>query len=153
VPLTVAPTHLAALEITVAPDHRGNGLATTLIEVMREAACRRGLAGLVAPVRPARKALEPDIPMPDYLARTRDDGSPADPWLRTHVRAGGEVRAICPASMTIGASLQDWRTWTGLALDRPGPTMVPGALVPVHVDTRQDHAVYVEPNVWVVHRC
>jgi len=29
---------------------------------------------------------------------------------------------------------------------------VPGALVPVHVDLVQDHAVYVEPNVWMVHR-
>jgi hypothetical protein len=33
----------------------------------------------------------------------------------------------------------------------PGPVAVPGALVPVHVSLEQDHAVYVEPNVWVRH--
>ena len=33
-----------------------------------------------------------------------------------------------------------------------GPVVVPGALVPVHVSPEQDHAVYVEPNVWVHHR-
>lgn len=148
-----APTHLAALEITIARTHRGTGLATTLIEVMREAADQRGLAALIAPVRPARKAQEPDTPMADYVARTRDDGLPADPWLRTHVRAGGEVHGVCPASMTISASLAAWRRWTGRAFDRAGPVSVPGALVPIHVDTAQDHAVYVEPNVWVVHRC
>jgi hypothetical protein len=28
---------------------------------------------------------------------------------------------------------------------------VPFALNPVHVSVEQDHAVYVEPNVWVHH--
>ena len=38
-----------------------------------------------------------------------------------------------------------------LAFDRDGDVVVPGALVPVHCDTAHDHAVYVEPNVWVRH--
>jgi hypothetical protein len=29
---------------------------------------------------------------------------------------------------------------------------VPGALSPVHVSAEHDHAVYVEPNLWVHHR-
>ncbi|MFU8839450.1 MAG: GNAT family N-acetyltransferase [Nitriliruptoraceae bacterium] len=148
-----AATHLSALEITIAPSHRGTGLATRLIEVLRDSAQQRGLQALIAPVRPSRKADEPDTPMATYAARTRADGLPADPWLRTHVRAGGEVQGVCPASMTIGAPLAAWRAWTGLPLEGPGPAHVPGALVPVHVDVDQDHAVYVEPNVWVVHRC
>jgi hypothetical protein len=28
---------------------------------------------------------------------------------------------------------------------------VEGALNPVHVSTENDYAVYVEPNVWIVH--
>ncbi len=44
-----------------------------------------------------------------------------------------------------------WRRWTGLPFDRDGAVEVPGALVPVHYDTAHDHAVYVEPNVWVRH--
>jgi GNAT superfamily N-acetyltransferase len=148
-----APTHLSALEITIAPAYRGWGLATRLIEVMRDAARERDLAALLAPVRPSRKAEEPDTPMADYAARIREDGLPADPWLRTHVRAGGELHGVCPASMTIGAPLAAWRAWTGLPLEGSGAVHVPGALVPVHVDVAQEHAVYVEPNVWVVHRC
>jgi hypothetical protein len=29
---------------------------------------------------------------------------------------------------------------------------VPGALRPIHVSLEQDHAVYVEPNIWLHHR-
>ena len=32
-----------------------------------------------------------------------------------------------------------------------GDVIVPEALVPVHCDAEHDHAVYVEPNVWVEH--
>jgi hypothetical protein len=35
---------------------------------------------------------------------------------------------------------------------KAGSTTVPGALLPVHCDLTHDHAVYVEPNVWVRHR-
>jgi hypothetical protein len=39
-----------------------------------------------------------------------------------------------------------------MALERSGDVEVPGALSPVHVCLEQDHAVYVEPNVWIHHR-
>ncbi|MEV8371134.1 hypothetical protein AB0P21_00245 [Kribbella sp. NPDC056861] len=39
----------------------------------------------------------------------------------------------------------------GLPFDRTGEVVVPQALVPVHCDVEHDHAVYVEPNVWVRH--
>jgi hypothetical protein len=29
--------------------------------------------------------------------------------------------------------------------------IAPRALVPVHCDTKHDHAAYVEPDVWVEH--
>ncbi len=90
--------------------------------------------------------------MGEYVARTRDDGLPEDPWLRVHVRLGARVVRVCPVSMTIPGTLAEWREWTGLPLDRSGPAEVPGALVPVHVSLEHDVAVYVEPNVWVHHR-
>jgi hypothetical protein len=34
---------------------------------------------------------------------------------------------------------------------RTADVIVPEALVPVHCDAEHDHAVYVEPNVWVEH--
>ena len=83
---------------------------------------------------------------------TREDGLPADPWLRTHVQAGAQIIGVAPRSMVITGSLEQWRTWTGLPFDASGPVRVPGALVPVHCDVAADLAVYVEPNVWVRHR-
>ena len=43
------------------------------------------------------------------------------------------------------------RAWTGLPFDRTGEVIVPGVLVPAHFKAEHDHAVYVEPNVWVRH--
>ena len=125
------PTHLSALEITVAPDARRTGLATRMLEALRDSARDAGLQG--------------------YVARTRADGLPADPWVRLHVRAGGRVVGVCPTSMIVPGTLAQWRDWTGRALDTDGPTVVDRALVPVHVDLAHDYAVYVEPNVWVEH--
>ena len=53
--------------------------------------------------------------------------------------------------MTISGTLAGWRDWTGLPFDVSGDLVVPGALVPVHASVEQDHAVYVEPNVWMQH--
>lgn len=90
--------------------------------------------------------------MTEYVRRAGSDGLPADPWLRTHVRIGGRLVRLCPLSMTIAGTLADWREWTGLPLATSGLLDIPGALVPVHVSVEQDHAVYVEPNVWMHHQ-
>lgn len=145
------PTHLSALEVTVAPEARGSGLAAELIGALGDTAHHAGGLDFVAPVRPSRKHLEPATPMAAYAARTREDGLPADPWLRLHVRLGGRILEVCPTSMTIAGTLDQWRDWTGLAFDHSGQVEVPGALTPVHADQDHDYAVYVEPNVWVHH--
>jgi hypothetical protein len=54
--------------------------------------------------------------------------------------------------MVIPGTLAEWRSSTGLPFDTSGPAVVPHALVPVHCDTVHDHAVYVEPAVWVHQR-
>jgi hypothetical protein len=82
---------------------------------------------------------------------TRPDGLPVDPWMRVHVRAGGQIVGVATRSMTIAGTLAEWRAWTGLPFDESGPVIVPEALVPVHCDVAADHAVYVEPNVWIRH--
>ncbi|MFF8617785.1 N-acetyltransferase [Streptomyces sp. NPDC015350] len=146
-----APTAASALEISVDVDYLGRGLSPRMLTAMRQAAGRQGHDALLAPVRPTAKHLEPRVPMAEYLHRLRDDGLPADPWVRVHVRAGGTVEKVAPASMTVSASPAQWREWTGLPFDRDGDIEVPGALAPVHCDTARDHAVYVEPNVWIRH--
>jgi hypothetical protein len=120
-----------------------------VVAALAETARGNGLDTLVAPVRPTRKHLRPDLSMAEYIRQTRDDGLPDDPWLRVHVRAGGRVVGVAPASMTMVGSLAQWRQWTGLPFDRSGDVVMPDALVPVHCDVIHDHAVYVEPNVWV----
>lgn len=145
------PDTLCALEIAVHPDVQGRGLSPLVLEGMRENAARQGFDRLIAPVRPPLKAREPWIPMADYLARVRSDGLPVDPWLRVHLRAGGQVRAIASCSATISAPLDQWRRWTGMPLETDGLVAVPGGLVPLMVSTELDVGCYVEPNVWVEH--
>lgn len=147
-----APDALSALEITLLPSHRGRGGSAVVLDAMRRRAAELGLRHMVAPVRPTGKEAEPLVPMEDYARRLRDDGLPADPWLRVHVRAGGRIEAVAPLSMIMPGTLAQWRAWTGLPFDRSGPVIVPRALCPVHCSVEHDHAVYVEPNVWVRHR-
>lgn len=146
-----APDAASAIDITVRTDRLGRGLSSAMLGAMREAARGHGLADLYAPVRPTDKHLEPLTPMPEYARRTRPDGLPADPWLRTHVRAGGTIESVAPASMVVTASLTDWRAWTGAPFTAAGPTLFPGALTPAHCFPNEGYAVYVEPNVWVGH--
>lgn len=146
------PTHVSALEILVHPDRRSSGISARMLIAMRENVRRLGFGDLFAPVRPSLKPTEPRTPMSEYAFRTRADGLPVDPWLRVHLRAGGTLVGVCPRAMTIAGSLAEWRQWTGLPFNTSGEVEVPGALVPVHCSVEHDHAVYVEPGVWVHHR-
>lgn len=145
------PDALSALEITLLPSHRGAGGSAVVLDAMRRCAAERGLRRMVAPVRPTGKATEPETPMHEYAYRVRQDGLPADPWLRVHIRAGGQIDKVAALSQTIPGTLAQWRDWTGLPFDETGPVLVPGALAPVHCSVEHDHAVLVEANVWVQH--
>jgi GNAT superfamily N-acetyltransferase len=145
------PDAISAVEIAVRPDRQGTGLSGQMLAAMRDNAARLGFAELVAPVRPNGKT-DAHEPMSTYAFRVRDDGLPVDPWLRVHVRAGGRIDKVAPRSMVVPGTLEEWREWTGLPFDETGPVLVPQALPPVHCDAEHGVAVYVEPNVWVVHR-
>lgn len=146
------PDTVSAIEINIDPAYQARGWSRQLLTAMRANAAARGFTELVAPVRPNAKHHEPTTPMSEYAYRTREDGLPHDPWLRVHVRAGAELIAVAPTSMTISGSLAEWRKWTGLPFDADGPVEVEGALVPVECRIAHDYAVYVEPNVWLRHR-
>lgn len=146
------PTAVSLLEARLAPDHQGAGLSVDLLRAVRVNVQAHGIRHLFGPVRPTGKSQEPRVPMTEYVARLRDDGLPQDPWLRVHVRAGARVVKVCPTSMTVSGTLTQWRQWTGLPLDHTGLVDVQGALTSLHVSVEHDHAVYVEPNVWVHHR-
>jgi GNAT superfamily N-acetyltransferase len=144
-----APNVLSALEISLLPEARGGGNSPAFLDAMKACAKAHGFAELFAPVRPNQKHLHPWMPMRDYVNTVRSDGLPADPWLRTHLRAGARLVKLAPYSMTIVGSIADWSLWTGMSFDRSGEVPVAGALAPVVVSLEQDYAVYVEPNVWV----
>jgi len=146
------PTAVSALEIIVLPPYRGRGISQQILEAMIANIWTQGFGDLYAPLRPSDKHKEPQIPFADYVARTRGDGLPQDSWLRAHVRAGGRIVRIAPYSMVIAGSLAEWSEWTGMNFNCSGDIVVPGALSPLHVSCEHDHAVYVEPNLWVHHR-
>jgi GNAT superfamily N-acetyltransferase len=146
-----APDIASAVEIMIGQEHRGTGLSHRMVAALRDAARDAGLTRLVAPVRPNGKHEYPSLPTTEYITMVREDGLPVDPWLRVHVRAGGKIKRVAVASMIMAGSLAQWRDWTGLPFDRTGDVIVPQALVPVHCDAEHDHAVYVEPNVWIEH--
>ena len=147
----VEPDVACALEVSIHVDRLGQGLSQIMIGAMRDAAKEAGFTTLIAPVRPSQKHLEPDADIEEYARRTRDDGLPADAWLRVHARLGGVIEQIAHASQTISGTIDQWRSWTGEAFAEAGPTYVPGALGPVHCLPAQNVAVYVEPNVWMRH--
>ncbi len=145
-------TAVSALEIMVAPRLQQRGVSRLMLTALRENARRLGFADLYASLRPTDKHLEPLTPFADYVARQREDVLPHDSWVRTHVRAGARIVKVAPCSMVIAGTIAEWRRWTGLDFAESGLAIVPGALSPIHASLEQDHAVYVEPNLWVHHR-
>jgi GNAT superfamily N-acetyltransferase len=141
-----------AVQIVVALEHRGRGLAELMINAMMSIGRAHGLTQLIAPVRPTLKARYPLISMEKYI-RWRGTGNQAfDPWIRLHARMGAGVVRVCPQSMRIAAPVKQWENWTDLRLPESGDYVIPGALRPVEVNVEKDEAVYVEPNVWMEHR-
>lgn len=147
----VQPTLLCALSITVATAAQGRGLSGVMVRTMRELAAAAGFSHLIAPVRPTCKSRYPLIPIQAYMHWTAADELPFDPWLRTHVRAGGGVVKACPRSMSLQGNVAGWERWTGLKMPGSGHYVVPELLAPLQVNRDRDRGVYIEPNVWVAH--
>jgi GNAT superfamily N-acetyltransferase len=145
------PNVVSALQIRLAREYQGRGLSTMLVQHMTAVTRAHGFDALVAPVRPNRKAHYPLTPIERYVAWTRDDGLPFDPWLRVHARLGAELIAVCPESMTIEGTVAEWEEWAKMSFPETGAYVVPDALVPVEIDRERDLGRYVEPNVWMRH--
>ena len=148
---TPTPTVLRALQILIAPECRGQGLSSRMIERMHEIGRAHGLDTLIAPVRPTLKHLSPLTPMERYIAWRRPDGMLFDPWLRTHERLGADIVKVASESTTVTGTVAEWEEWTEMTFPESGTYVVSGALVPIEIDREQDEGVYVEPNVWMVH--
>lgn len=147
----LAPTALSALAASVSPAVQRQGISSQLLRAMKALAAERGLDGMVAPVRPPVKARYPLTPMERYIRWTRADGLPFDPWIRTHCRLGARIVGVAHRSMVTRGTVAEWETWTDLRFPETGEYIVPGAMVPIHIDLERDLGLYEEPNCWVVH--
>lgn len=146
------PNTLTAIEASVAKAYQGQGVSREIIATMRRLAQTHGFTTLVAPVRPTRKAQYPLTPMEQYITWQQADGSPFDPWLRTHWRLGARIVKVAPRSMRIAGSVADWERWAKLKFPASGDYIVPGALSPVTINREQDQGLYNEANVWMHHQ-
>lgn len=147
-----APTALVALAAFVAHAERGRGASLELLRQMAAHAAALGLSSLLVPVRPTLKHRYPLTPMDRYVTWQTEEGTPFDPWLRTHWRLGGQLLGIAPASKVATGSVAQWEQWAGMRFPESGPYIVPTALHPVEIDRAQDEGRYTEPNVWLLHR-
>jgi hypothetical protein len=146
------PNTLSALAIEIPPQHRGGGLARTMIGGMREIASARDFGNLIAPLRPTWKERYPLTPIERYASWARPDGLPFDPWIRLHVRLGAEIMKPLPRSLHITGTVAEWEEWVDLRFPESGTYVFPHALAPLEVDREADRCEYWEPNVWVRHR-
>jgi GNAT superfamily N-acetyltransferase len=143
---------LCAMAAEIRPAYQGRGLAVRVLESMKEVAAREGLADLLAAVRPSRKHDYPLAPIGEYMRWTRADGQALDPWLRVHLRIGGEILRAEPESLRITGTVAEWEEWTGLAFPASGDYVFPDGLAVVTIDREADTGSYWEPNVWIRHR-
>jgi GNAT superfamily N-acetyltransferase len=142
---------LGALAISVPAIYRAKGYARVMIRELLALAERRGLKGLVAPVRPSLKAHHPRVAIEDYITWTDDAGRPYDPWLRSHLAAGGRIIGPRARSMVVEEPVGFWETWANRRFECSGSYEVAGGLVPVEIDLERQRGCYAEPNVWVAY--
>ncbi len=145
------PNMLGALAISVPSLYRSKGYARLMIRALLELAQAKGLDGLVAPVRPSAKAQHPRVSIDDYITWTDHHGRPYDPWLRSHLAAGGKIIGPCERSMVVNEHLCFWENWSNQTFDKSGDYELDGALVPVRIDLERQYGRYEEPNVWVAY--
>lgn len=141
---------LSALAIVIHPEFRGKGLSDRMVKEMKNLAIKGHLINMVAPVRPSLKFKYPLIPMEDYISWVRDDGTPFDPWIRTHFKNGASIIKVAEKSMVIPATVKEWEEWSGMKLPS-GSYIINEGLVPLEIDKTTNKGVYIEPNVWMRH--
>jgi hypothetical protein len=132
-------------------DEQGRGHAGRVITAVRDRAIAGGLPQVIAPVRPTFKSRYPLTPIETYMTWTREDGSPLDPWVRTHIRLGATLLAPAPVSQTMTGTVADWEKWTGMVFPSSGSYTIPDGLTLLEIDRTADTGVYREPNIWMRH--
>ncbi|MEA2103132.1 MAG: hypothetical protein U9P79_00595 [Candidatus Cloacimonadota bacterium] len=143
---------LCGLAAVISKKYSGRGISYKIIDEFKKLAHRNGFTNLVLPVRPILKSQYPLIPLEKYI-RWECDGLPFDPWIRVHVKIGGKILKVANRSMIVKGTVSEWEDWTGMHLGDNGDYIIQGALNPVKVDLQKNLGKYIEPNVWILHKC
>ena len=146
------PRALCAPAAEIRPRYQGRGLAGLILDATADLGRRHRLSSLIAPVPPSLKERYPITPIERYVAWTRGNGQPFDPWIRTHTRRGGQLVKPVPHSMRIAGTVAGWEGWTAMAFPDDGEYVFPRGLALLSIDRARDVGSYWEPNVWIVHR-
>jgi len=100
------------------------------IDAMADLARDAGLAHLIAPVRPTFKDRYPITPIERYVSWTNDAGEAFDPWIRVHLRRGGQIVKPVARSLRITGTVSEWEQWTGMRFPGDGAYTFPGRARP-----------------------
>lgn len=147
----VEPNVHCAIQIVVRPDYQSQRLSTPMVEAVRAVTKTKSLGSLIIPIRPSEKHKYPLTSIDDYVNWKNQDSLPFDAWLRVHARAGARIIKVCHESKTIRGTRAEWEQWIGMKFPQSGEYIAFGALNPIEMDVEIDEAVYIEPNVWIVH--
>lgn len=146
------PNTLCGLAIVVSRKHLGKGISKKIVHEMKRIAKSNGFSNLIIPVRPTLKSRYPTISMENYIKWERNS-LPFDPWLRVHLKIGGKILKIADRSMIVKGTVSDWQEWTGMFFGESNKYIIPGALNPININLRDNLGEYIEPNIWVLHKC
>lgn len=147
----IKPNTLAALSVVIDTKFKKHGLSKNFILAFKKLVTEKSMNNFIIPLRPSMKCKYPLIPIEKYVKWEDKDGLPFDPWLRTHYKLGGQILGIAHNSMKITGTVTQWEAWTQMKLPESGEYVIPGALVPIKIDYKNDIGTYIEPNVWVKH--
>ena len=148
----IHPNTVSALAIVIHPEFQGKGLSKVMVKEMGNLVKRNRIHQMVAPVRPSLKSKYPLIPMTEYVRWKGKDGTPFDPWIRTHCNAGASILSVAERSMVIPGTVDQWENWTEMEFPASGRYVINQGLVPLEINKETNTGVYIEPNVWIEHR-
>lgn len=146
------PNTLCGMAVVISKEHPGKGISSKIINNLKKLAKHYGYSNLILPVRPTLKSQYPTISLDNYI-NWKKDNLPFDPWLRVHLKIGGEILKVANPSMIVRGTVSDWQRWTGMYFGESNKYIVSGALNSVNIDLENDLGEYIEPNIWVLHKC
>ena len=143
------PNWAFAVGASILPEFQSAGVAGPLLIALRDQALSLGYFGLVAPVRPTKRATMPQLDISQYRDVRLSDGRHVDPWVRIHEKVGGRIIGCCEDSAVFGGTREQWEEWSKRRLPDDGDILIPGAQG--WLEMISGYGVLREDSLWVLH--